>query len=93
MVKVKTAAAVCLIKMICYLLQSLGWAVGLTSCCHTNMTEKCTMAPHCERLSMDYPVSAAVQCDTIIRIYDHTRRSWPQITLMLARPEREPEKH
>ena len=24
------------------------------------------MAPYCERLSMDYPVSAAVQCDTII---------------------------
>ena len=41
-----------------------------TSCCHTNMTEKCTIAPYCERLSMDYPVSAAVQCDTIIRSYE-----------------------
>ena len=28
------------------------------------------MAPYCERLSMDSPVSAAVQCDTIIRSYE-----------------------
>ena len=48
----------------------LGVGCGHIICCHTNMTEKCTMAPYCERLSMDYPVSAAVQCDTIIRSYE-----------------------